>query len=207
MTTAHRGLLFETQIQKQVMDAEPEALALRSGNINTNGPRQIYMPAPILLCANTGGEGGLTYSTVVRVPTPDSRCRVKLSIIYVPADGQAPADVTGATTVWVAGCDYDQRGVGGGGGRTLPVTNVEGTQAVPTAIPKAAGLLGYSREFVTAADCLEATLVITSISGIGQGTWVLQTRIQPDAVTLDWKEWEQIRALFNPLNLGNPGSV
>jgi len=189
------------------MKFEPEALAQRAGHINYNGPRQIFMPAPIVVCVNTGGEGGASYSTIVRVPTPDSRCRVKISLIYVPGDGDLPTDVTGAATVWIAGCDYDQRGVGGGGGRTLPVTNVEGTKAAPTAIPKAVGLVGYSREFVTAADCLEVSVAITSITGIGSGAWMLQTRIQPDAVTLEWKEWEQIRALFNPMNLSAQGSV
>lgn len=198
----HNGSLIPVAAE---LFGNPEALALRAGQINYNGPRQIYTPSPLIVCSNGGGEGGNSYTTILRIPTPDSRCRVKVSIVYVPADSNNPTDITGFTTVWIAGCDFDQRGVGGGGGRSLPVTNVEGTEAAPTAIPKAAGLLGYSREFVTAADCLEVSFTTATISG--QGTWVLLTRLQPDAVTLDWKEWEQIRALFNPLNLGGQGAV
>ena len=184
---------------------EPEALAQRSGNRNFNGPRQILAPPPIVLCTNSGA-GESTFSTMVRVPTPDSRCRVKLSVSFVPANGANVADITGPTTLWIAGCDYDQGGTGGGGGRTIPVTNVEGTKAAPTPIPSAAGLLGYSREFVTAADCLEAVFTTGSLTG-PKGAWMMQTRIQPDAVTLDWKEWDEIRRLFLPFNVGGQGSV
>lgn len=189
------------------MKFEPEALAQRAGNRNLNGPRQIYMPAPIILCTNAGvAESPLTYATRVRVPTPDSRCRVKLSILFVPTSGEAPDDITGNSTLWAAACDYDQKGIAGGGGRTIPETNLVGTEAAPTAIPVSAGLLGYSREFVTAADVIEANFATQTISGV-QGAWVLQTRIQPDAVTLDWVEWDEIRRLFLPLSLGAQGAV
>ena len=187
------------------MAGEPQALAQRAGQRNFNGPRQIFMPPAIVLCTN-GGAGENTFSTVVRIPTPDSRCRVKLSILFVLISGESSNDITGASTLWVAACDYDQRGAGGGGGRTIPMTNVEGTEAAPTSIPQSAGLLGYSREFVTAADCLEATFSTASL-GLRQGAWMLQTRIQPDAVTLDWEEWDEIRRLFLPVNLGGQGSL
>lgn len=199
---------MNNSLTRAAMKYEPQALAERAGDRNLNGPRQIHMPSPIILCTNSGvGESPLTYSTRLRVPTPDSRCRVKLSILFVPTAGEAPDDITGNSTLWIAACDYDQKGVGGGGGRTIPETNLVGTEAVPLAIPAAAGLLGYSREFVTSADCIEATFATQSILGGVAGTWVLQTRIQPDAVTLDWQEWDEIRRLFLPLNLGGQGSV
>jgi hypothetical protein len=175
---------------------DPQALALESGSRTFNGPRQIYIPPTLLLGPNQGGESGAaTY--FIRVPTPDSRCRVKLSIVFF-STGAPGTDAGG--TIWIAACEQDQKGVSGSSGKTAPVTNVEGTQAAPTAFP-AAGLQGYSREFVTAADCLEATIAISS----GQNTpgyWVLQTRIQPDSVTLGWEEWDQIRRLFLPQRTG-----
>jgi hypothetical protein len=204
LRTGHNGLIFP-DMSEHVSKGEASALAQRSGNLSINGGRQIFLPPPIIVCTNSG-EGATTYNTVVQIPTPDSRCRVKVSILYVPLAGDAPDDITGFTNIWIAGCDFDQRGVGGGGGRAIPATNVEGTEAAPTAIPKSTGLLGYSREFVTAADCLQVTFSTASM-GVGRGAWMLQCRLQPDAVTLEWKEWELIRALFNPLNLSNQGAV
>jgi len=191
-------------VNSRVRDKEPEALALKAGDRDLNGPRQFFAPAPIILCRQTGG-GESSYTTTVLIPTPDSRCRVKVSVLFVPSQGTNPADITGPSTIWIAACDYDQKGIGGGGTRTIPVTNVEGTEAAPTSIPAAAGLLGYSREFVTAADCLQAQFTTGSLAF--PGFWVLQTRIQPDAVTLEWGEWDEIRRLFLPLNLGSTGSI
>ena len=183
---------------------EPQAVAQRAGSLNFNGPRQIWAPDPIILCNNVGG-GEAAYDTTVIVPAPDSRCRIKISVLFIVAAGSAAPDITGPSSIWVAACEADQKGTGGGSGRLIPVTDLEGHQGTPTPIPKDPGLLGYSREFVTAADWIQ--VVFSTASLATPGTWVLQTRIQPDAVTLDWVEWDQIRRLFLPQNLGGTGSI
>lgn len=162
--------------------------------LNYNGPCQIYEPKPLIIATCAGG-GENTLNTRVRLPVPDSRTRVKLTVMFVPTAGIANPDLTGdGDKIWVAA--YDEDATGGGGGRTVPVTDVEGTQAAPTSFPASAGLLGYSREFVTAADWIEAEVTLTSPPVAG--AWTLQTRIQPDAVSFSWDEWDQIRRAFQP---------
>lgn len=179
-----------------VPTGDPQAKALEAGSLNFNGPRQIYCPPPILLGPQPAAEA-IALSAHVRVPTPDSRCRVKLSVVFYPSSGAVPGGLAGVGTIWLAAYEEDQGGAGGGNGRTVPVANVEGTSAAPTSFPATAGLAGYSREFVTAADYVEAEILING-SGAANGNWVVQTRIQPDGVTLMWKEWEEIRRLFLP---------
>lgn len=181
----------------QVNPGDPSALALRSGDRDFNGERQIYRPSPIVLAVGLSGESSI--DAHLRVPVPDSRCRVKVTVMFVPTAGTVvPADLANAGSIWIAASDEDQDGTGGSGGMVLPVTNVEGTQAVPTPFPVAAGLSGYSRSFVTAADWLDIDLTINGRSDAA-GAWVAQFRIQPDAVTLGWNEWDEIRRLFLPV--------
>lgn len=179
-------------IASALKEFEPAALSERAGDRNFVGGRQIYKPTPIILNTFPGAFG-----VQIRIPNPDSRCRVKMSIIFFPVAGRSLIDMTGAGTIWVVASDEDQKGVSGSSGKTEPVTNLEGTQAAPFSFPQTAGLAGYSREFVTSADWIEATVNINTGEGV-LGAWVLQTRIQPDAVTLDWGEWDEIRRLFLP---------
>jgi hypothetical protein len=178
---------------------------LQAGELNFNGPRQIYKPKPIIL-ATSSGSAEASISTRIRIPAPDSRCRIKVSVIFFPLAGLPVPDLTlNIGTIWVAAYEEDTDGISGGAGRTVPVTDVEGTSAAPTAFPKSVGLAGYSREFVTAADWLEAVITLNSMDT--QGAWVLQTRIQPDAVTFTWPEWDAIRRLFDPQNAGGQGKL
>jgi hypothetical protein len=138
-----------------------------------------------------------------RVPGVDSRLRIKISVLYVPPVGSAPNTGSGGTaTLWIAEAEKDRSGQSG---ITIPSENVEGTSAAPTAIPADAGLGGYSREFVTAADYLEGTLAAASGAGMGGGQWVLQVDYSPDAVRFTDAEWEALRAKMSPRVLG--GSV
>lgn len=179
-----------------VNPGNPQAAALRSGDRDFNGPRQIYKPAPIMLAQQLSGESGITAH--IRVPCPDSRCRIKVTIMFVPVAGaNVPADLAGKCSIWIAASDEDQGGAGGSGGMVLPVTDVEGSSGTPTTFPAAAGLAGYSRSFVTAADWLDIDLSINGVSD-ADGSWVAQFRIQPNAVTLRWDEWDEIRRLFLP---------
>jgi hypothetical protein len=183
---------------------EPQALAERAGERNFNGPVDFYSPNPIIL-ANAFGNSEQNYTTHVRMRVPDSRVRVKLSVLFYPTAGDRPADLTEIGTIWVCASEEDKKGISGSG-RIVPVTDLEGTSAAPTAFPKTSGLYGYSREFVTAADWIEADIHLVSNADV-IGTWVLQARIQPDAVTFSWGEWDQIRRLFEIQNLGGQGSL
>jgi hypothetical protein len=186
-------------IEFAINPGDPQAMALRAGSRDFNGPRQIFKPAPILLAKNIGSEAS-PLSLKVQVPAPDSRCRIKISVLFVPKAGLQIVDYTGWGSIWIAACDEEQGAVAGGGGRVLPVTALEGTQDEPTSFPESDGLSGYSREFVTAADWLHVNVTINEGDDSG-GYWVLQTRIQPDAVTLDWGEWDEIRRLFLPTRI------
>ncbi len=187
------------------MKLEPRALAERSGDRNFNGPRNIYRPEPIVLAiANAMTE--TSYSTVVRMRVPDSRTRVKLSVLFFPTSGGLPSNLANLGTIWVAAAEEDQKGISGSSGRVIPVTDLAGTSTAPISFPVSDGLYGYSREFVTSADWIEATIAIDGAAGV-RGAWVLQARIQPDAVTFSWDEWDQIRRLFEIQNLGGQGSL
>jgi hypothetical protein len=174
---------------------------LEAGSRTFNGPRRIHVPKPIILATNQGG-GEDSFTAVVKLPVPSSQARVKLSVIFYPSSG-ALGDIHGIGTIWVAACEEDNAGIAGSGGRLVPVTDVEGTSTAPTSFPQTNGLGGYSREFVTAADWLQATVFLQSLSA--PGVWVLQTSIQPDAVNFDWDSWEQIRRLFVPQLAGPSG--
>lgn len=171
--------------------------------LNYDGPRQIYAPNPIVVCISNGTNDKPPSTQIVQVPVPDSRTRVKVSLLFVPPAGTTNPVLAAGNTIWIAATEEDMRG--GGGGRTVPVTDVEGTSAAPTAIPQSTGLLGYSREFVTAADYLQVTA--TLVTSLNAGAWVLQTQIQPDAVSFSWEEWDAIRRDFMPQNLTGKGIV
>jgi hypothetical protein len=148
-------------------------------------------PQQSLITLGPSATGG-PYTAVFRVPIPDSRLRVKISTLFVPASGLATSGLS--ADLWLYETDVEAAGVTG---IQIPTTNIEGTQAAPTAIPEAAGLMGYSREFVSAADYIVGRLR-ASPGGPGVGTWVLQTRYQPDAVRFTDREWNEIKNQCNP---------
>jgi len=149
------------------------------------GPRQIHIAKRrelIIFPAGDwiGGEKAKFYVT-----NPDSRCRLRVSIMAKFAWFSAGA------TLWLAGAEFDQ---GGPSGTLEPHTNLEGTQAVPVPIPATAGLLGYSREFETSADAIYGEITLPE-SGSGPGATVYVTaRIQPSGQRLPWPEWEEVRS-------------
>ena len=187
---------------------DAQSLAQEAGVREFNGPQMIYRPKPRKLVAATGVGAG--WSGRVRVQVPDSRCRIKLSVIFFPKAGKPiPNALKHIGSIWVAGYDEDTDGISGSAGTTQPVQDVEGSEAAagtdpgPTAFPVTQGLAGYSREFVTAADWLEAVVTIGS-NALVVGQWVLQTRLQPDAGALfSWQEWDQIRRNFDPQAFGS----
>lgn len=185
-------------------NGEGHETQLQAGSRTFNGPRRIHVPKPIIL-ANVGGSGEAPpFTTTIKLPVPSSQTRIKLSVIFYPRSG-ALGNVSLGSSIWVAACEEDTAGISGSGGRIVPVTDVEGSSTTPTSFPQSNGLNGYSREFVTSADWLQAVVTLQSL-GVA-GTWVLQTSIQPDAVNFDWDSWEQIRRLFVPQFAGPLGSL
>ncbi len=193
-------------IEEKARRYDAQSLAQEAGVREFNGPQMIYRPKPKTLVQAKGLSSG-TWSGVVRVPVPDSRCRVKLTVVFYPRPGGViPVALKQIGTIWVAGYDEDTEGISGSAGMTEPVQDVEGTSTAPTLFPVSTGLAGYSREFVTAADWLEAVITIGHSTTV-VGTWTLQTRIQPDAgANFGWQEWDQIRRNFGPQAFGS-GSV
>jgi hypothetical protein len=157
---------------------------------------QKWRPRPMtLVSATTNGEH--TPQVVFRVPVPDSRLRVKISVLFAFVAGQqtsSPDLSPGGATLWLSAADDDDSG---STGTTLTETNLEGTQAAPTAIPFTPGLVGYSREFITSADYIEGVFK-TAHNGFN-GYWVLQLRYQPDTgQRFSTEEWEAIVGYCKP---------
>ena len=139
-------------------------------------------------------------SVYFRVPIPDSRLRVKVSVLFIgPAGNQLEYSIATFANIWLFETEDDTSGVAG---RTIPTTNLEGTEAAPTAIAADAPLLGYSREFASAADNIEGKLTI--LNNITLGTWTLQTRYQPDAVRFTNEEWDEIARGCQPTLTSSP---
>lgn len=142
------------------------------------------------LATFAGGSGIGT--TDFKVPIPDSRLRVKLSILYILPGNTAVSNLS--STLWLREADEDASGVTGA---LIPLADIEGTSAAPTAIPSNTALLGYSREFISAADYIVGTFA-TLLAPSALGSWVLQCRYQPQAVRFTDEEWEEIAANCNP---------
>jgi hypothetical protein len=137
-----------------------------------------------------GTSGATRKSVTARIPVPDSRLRVKLSVLFISTANENPPDIIAAgATIWVYETENDISGVKGG---TIIANNIDGTAAAPTAVANVAPLMGYTREFVTAADNIE---FVFSTGNPGQfGTWVLQCRFQPDSVRFTHAEWDELTA-------------
>lgn len=167
---------------------------LHAGDLNFNGPLQKEELAPIILATNVGGgEGGITITLRMRVPS--ARIRSKLSVFFEVTPGVAFLPIVGPS-IWVSACEMDQKGIGGGGGGLFPVTDLEGTQAIPKAFPESSGLAGYAREFVTAAPWIQAVVFLESIAAAG--VWVAQASCEPAFTSFaTWDEWQEVRRLFS----------
>ncbi len=160
-----------------------------------NGPRQKHIPQSIILARLTGNPDAGKNITF-RVPVPDSRLRVKLSILWTPGSGAFPNLAAAGNTLWLYEAELDLSS----SGRTVPCVDLEGTSAAPITIPKSADLAGYSREFVTAADYIEGVVGIVG-TALFAGTVILQTRYQPDSVRFTQDEWDEIRREALPFAL------
>ena len=166
------------------------------------GRLQKWRPRPNVLIGTipTTEGGGPPLSIEFRVPVPDSRLRVKISIIFAFKAGVQPStpnvDLSaGNSTLWLFEADDDDAGTTG---TIIPCTDIEGHQDTPTSIPQHIGLAGYSREFITAGDYIGG-IFTTQFNGF-LGNWMLQTRFQPDnGQKFTSEEWEEIVGLARPI--------
>lgn len=194
------------------MNEHGKSTAVGSAVPDYNGPIQFVEPRGIILATN-GGSGEASQTEIVTIRVPSSRVRIKGSVFFVPQAGKALGDIDSAATIWVAACDEDTGGLAGGGGRIIPVTDLEGSSVFnvpvgapgPTAFPKTDGLGGYAREFVTAAPWLQFTMVFSSIST--PGAWVFRSSMQPDSAEFTFATWQMLRSLYQINLLTQPASL
>lgn len=164
--------------------------------------RRQYHEAPhkVLRTVTTASEQGFA-TFAIRVRTPSSQARVKISVNFEPAANTPPnPDITTAgNTIWLAAADD---AVGGAASTDIPNSSVVGTRAAPIPFPSTpdpttgvptpdAGLLGYSREFVTAADWIVGEVGLGAPTGIA-GAYILKVSVQPDGVVLPEDAWAEI---------------
>lgn len=167
--------------------------------LNRNDSAFQRFEAPMVPLVNASAAGAGTAAGKFRVPVPDSRLRVKVSVIFIPAAGSTPvSDLSPAgATLWLYETEVDRSGVSGA---YFPCANIEGTSAAPTAIPISAGLYGYSREFTTLADAIEGAFN-TGTNGTQAGVWVMQATYSPDSVRFTAQEWNEITRQCNPARM------
>lgn len=163
---------------------------------------QLWEPDAIVLAGLFGGSGTPVPggSVTFRVPCPDSRVRVKVSVLYLPAQISILAGESGnvvynqTANLWIAEREEDRTGRRG---CMIAVNNIFGTSAVPINVAGDGTIAGYSAEFVTASDEIFGRLA-TALCPAASGRWILQCRYQPDGLSMDPCEWELVRALCNP---------
>jgi len=158
-------------------------------------PQVWYGDGPQVL-ATTHGEEGLGGTVRFRVYTPDSRLRVKISLIFTRDDPASDDPITAAVFGIYLGAEENDRS--GSGQGPILVTDIlrdaAGNvvhQSGPLTIPEDAGLQGFSYEFVTSADSVLGIFTIAETAV--QGKWVLQCRWQPDGQRLADDDWEWVK--------------
>jgi hypothetical protein len=162
------------------------------------GPRQIYVPRRVQV-ARLPINVDVTsraYSAKVAIKIPDSRLRVRWDLVAVPdlASVSPAAMLAGrGITIWPYGAVDDEVQ----GRPRIPVSEVIAgvTQAAPDPVPHSAGLGGWSREFNSATDAVEAIITIPiQAANANSGSLWLQARFQPnDFAIVPWEQWEEIR--------------
>jgi hypothetical protein len=152
-----------------------------------------------------GGEGG--FKTIkFRIFCPDSRLRVKASILFLrdnPEDTSIPV-TDNAATLYIGEEEHDRSGkLGAGVICTDVLRDSAGAvihQSAPLPIPEDPGLEGFTVEFVTAADQLLG--IFTSGQDGPTGHWVLQLRFQPDGQRLCDSDWDYVCRKLHATTLG-----
>ena len=132
-----------------------------------------------------------------RLTVPDSRLKVKQSILFVPSPGdEVPTDVSGAAPqLWVVAKDKDTSGILG---YDVPTTNVLGTSVAPIVVITTPRIFGYSLETDgSATDYFEGEFSALVNGAQPKGTWYVAALYQPYVVRFDDREWNALRTLMN----------
>ena len=174
------------------------------------GARQIHTPpAETLVKVLSTAESEETTEVRFLVPTPDSRLRVKVSVLFVKLPNQSGPVTDLGATLYLGAADQE---VAGFQGDRIPTTDVlhdaAGAvvhQSTPLAIPEDPDLQGFSQEFVTAGDDIIGILT-TGCDG-PSGFWILQVRYQPDGQRLHDCDWSNAIRRCTPVRLGAMGAV
>lgn len=156
-------------------------------------------------------ESSATATAKFRVFTPDSRLKVKVSVLFVKDSPDDPSPVTAhAATLYLGSEDKDASGKFGGSLLTTDILrNVDGDvihQSAPLAIPEDAGLAGFSQEFLTSGDSILGILAQGEPLG-PSGMWVLQVRYQPDGQRLCDADWEWLKRKCHAQALGGSFAI
>lgn len=170
--------------------------------------RQIHLPPPeALIEVSPVPTSPDRAAARFEVPTPDSRMRVKISILFVPWGDQTLPVTDLEATLYLSSNDFERAGYDG---RRIPTTDVlldvNGDvvhRSAPLVIPEDPDLQGFSQEFVTAGDTIVGELT-SGQDGPG-GVWLLQVRYQPDGQRLTDCDWTLSIRQCNPQRLGPLG--
>jgi hypothetical protein len=148
-----------------------------------------------------------TQTTKFRAMNPDSRVRLKVSVMFV-RDSTNPVGApvtTMPSTLYLGEEEQSKKG-----GRRVLCTDIlrdaAGNvihQSAPLTIPEDPGLEGFTTEFVTAADSILGIFATSSPGGFS-GHWHLQARWQPDGQHLCAGDWDAVRRKCRLVNVGDP---
>lgn len=131
-----------------------------------------------------------------RVMNPDSRVRLKITVMFVRDAGASASILTMPTTLYLGEEEQNKKN-----GKRVLCTDIlrdaAGNvihQSGPLTIPEDAGLEGFTTEFVTAADSILGIFTTSSdAGGTFDGHWLAQARWQPDGQRLCDEDWEYVR--------------
>jgi hypothetical protein len=149
------------------------------------GSRQIFLASSALLDISGTTEEPFTVDNF-KVMTPDSRLRTKVTILFVgPGAFTLPSPFATLALIEL------EQDIGGPSGQLQPSVAIDPPAPGGTInLPLAPGLVGYSREFVTAGDAIQGTLVVAA--GVGPIQVVISARWQPDGQRLPADEWDEV---------------
>ena len=164
------------------------------------------LPA-IEICTIVGGRearGDDTGVSEIAITTPESRCHVRGSVIFVPSvmpvPGNAidalwptgtPAGFFGSTAIWVAKRDESTNG----SAERVPVQNVAGNKNAFQTFPDI-GCLGYAFETTSGTDEIWARINFDARSLVGfEGKWILRVAVAEHEQMRE-EEWNRVVGRF-----------
>jgi hypothetical protein len=151
---------------------------------------QRWIPKPVILAEMTGAPA--SKDVEFSVPVPDSRLRVKVTLLFRKINTAVGSP---NAALWLYEAEQEDAGYSG---EEIPCTDLVGTSSAPLVIPEDSGLLGFSQEFITAADYINGRLTVTATSPSVNGYWILQTRYQPQNTPFSEYEWRLVIAQCAP---------